>query len=181
MEQLLRRTAVTSCIKSMPPPEDRITYTMLWLRWHCSPTHSFDPCLLERSTSEACRTFITNSFCDITCNYLLYSHSEPGFPKTGFSEPNISHLVNLNKTIFQPCIDYCITIWGCAADKHLNKVQRIINRASRIISGNFEYDVRGVELLKQLVLRTSKERRDYLMGLLVYKCVNGIARTVLFM
>ncbi len=50
-----------------------------------------------------------------------------------------------------------------------------MNRPARIISGNLEYGVRGVELLKQLVLMTSKEKRDYLMGLLVYKRVNGIA------
>ena len=50
-----------------------------------------------------------------------------------------------------------------------------MNRAARIISGNFEYDVRGVELLNQLRLMTLNERRDYFMGLLVYKCVDGIA------
>ncbi len=54
-----------------------------------------------------------------------------------------------------------------------------MNRAARIISGNFEYDVGGVELLNQLGLVTLKERRDYFMGLLVYKCVNGIAPSYL--
>ena len=37
-----------------------------------------------------------------------------------------SHLIHLYKTPFQPCIDYCITIWGYAAERHLNKVQRIL-------------------------------------------------------
>ncbi len=54
-----------------------------------------------------------------------------------------------------------------------------MNGAARIISGNVEYDVREVELLKQLGLMTLKERRDYFMGLLVYKCVNGIAPSYL--
>ena len=72
-----------------------------------------------------------------------------------------------------------LTIWGYAADKHLNKVQRIMNRAARIISGNFEYHVRGVELLKQLGLMTSKGRRDYFTSLHVHKCVNGIAASYL--
>ncbi len=40
----------------------------------------------------------------------------------------------LHETLFQPCIDYCIGVWGYAADKYLNKVQRIMNRASRIIT-----------------------------------------------
>ncbi len=50
-----------------------------------------------------------------------------------------------------------------------------MNRAARIITGNFEYDIRGVELLRQLGLMNLKERRDYFMNLLVFKCVNGIA------
>ncbi len=90
-----------------------------------------------------------------------------------------SHLINLYKTIFQPCIDYCITVWGYAADKYLNKVQRIMNRAARIITGNFEYDIRGVELLRQLGLMNLKERRDYFLNLLVFKCVNDIAQAYL--
>ena len=54
-----------------------------------------------------------------------------------------------------------------------------MNRAARIVSGNFENDVQGVELLNQLGLMTLKEARDYFMGLLVYKCVNGMALSYL--
>ena len=43
-----------------------------------------------------------------------------------------------------------ITIWGYTAETHLNKVQRIMNKAVRIIAGDFDYDARGVGLLKQL-------------------------------
>ena len=71
-------------------------------------------------------------------------------------------------------MDYCITVWGYAAHKCLNKVQRIMNRTARL-TGNFEYDIRGVEWLRQLGLINLKERRDYFMNLLVFKCVNGIA------
>ena len=51
-----------------------------------------------------------------------------------------------------------------------------MNRAARIITGNFEYDVRGVELLKiilllkQLGLINLKERRDYFKRELFYVC-----------
>ncbi len=45
-----------------------------------------------------------------------------------------SHLIYLYKAGVQPCIDYCITIWGYAADKYLNKFQHIMNRAARITS-----------------------------------------------
>ena len=50
-----------------------------------------------------------------------------------------------------------------------------MNRSARIITGNFEYDTRGLELLRQLGLMNLKERRDYFMNLLVFKCVNVIA------
>ncbi len=91
-----------------------------------------------------------------------------------------SHLINLYKTLFQPRINYCITIWSYADEKHLNKVQRIMNRAARIITGKFHYDVRGVELLKQLGLMNVKGRRDYFMSVLVFKCVNGTAPFYLY-
>ncbi len=40
-----------------------------------------------------------------------------------------------------------MTIWNYAADNYLN-VKRIMNRAFRITTGNFECDTRQVELLK---------------------------------
>ena len=55
------------------------------------------------------------------------------------------------RTLFQPCIDYYITVWGYPADKYLNKVQCNMNRSARIITGDVEYGMRGVELLNQVV------------------------------
>ncbi len=43
-----------------------------------------------------------------------------------------------------------------------------MNRAARIITGNFVHDIHGVELLKQLGLMNLKERCDYFMNLLVF-------------
>ncbi len=63
-----------------------------------------------------------------------------------------------------------ITVWGYPADdKYLNKVKRIMNRAVRIITGNFEYTIHvcEVELLRQRGLMNLKERRDYFTNLLV--------------
>ncbi len=39
-----------------------------------------------------------------------------------------------------------------------------MNGAKGIITGKFEYDVRGVELLRQLGLMNLKERLDYFMN-----------------
>lgn len=60
-----------------------------------------------------------------------------------------------------------------AAEKYLNKAQCTINRAARIVTGNFEYGVSGLELLKQIGLMHLKERRDYLMSVLVLSVLTG--------
>ena len=39
-------------------------------------------------------------------------------------------------SIIQPKFDYAITIWGYTCDKNL---QRLQNRAARIVTGNYDY------------------------------------------
>ena len=51
------------------------------------------------------------------------------------------------KTIIQPHIDYCITVWGYAPDVHINKMQRIQCRATRLVSDVFDWNVRGTDII----------------------------------
>ncbi len=53
--------------------------------------------------------------------------------------------MNLYKTPFQPRVyhvfqprDYYVTKWGYAAEKYLNIVQHIMNRAARIHDQNYD-------------------------------------------
>ncbi len=55
------------------------------------------------------------------------------------------------KTIIQPHIDYCVTVWGYAPDVHIDKIKRIQCRAARLVSGIFDWDVhdvRGVDTVR---------------------------------
>ena len=55
-------------------------------------------------------------------------------------------------------------------------MQRLQNRAARIITGNFDYvHVRGIDIVKQLKWMNAIERRDYFMALSVFKCIHGMA------
>ena len=55
-------------------------------------------------------------------------------------------------------------------------MQRLQNRAARIITGNFDYvHVRGIDIVKQLKWTNVIERRDYFMALSVFKCLHGMA------
>ena len=62
-----------------------------------------------------------------------------------------SHMLMLiNSSIIQPKFDYSITIWGYTCDNNLRKIQRLKNRAARIVTGNYDYvTTRGTELHKE--------------------------------
>ena len=53
-------------------------------------------------------------------------------------------------TTIQSVIDYGITIWGSATKYLINKVQKFQNRAARLISNNFNYDIQGSQMVAQL-------------------------------
>ena len=63
-----------------------------------------------------------------------------------------SHMLMLiYSTIIQPKFDYEITIWGYTCDNNLHKIQRLQNRAARIVTGNYDYvTTTGIELVTRL-------------------------------
>ena len=53
-------------------------------------------------------------------------------------------------TTIQSVIDYGITIRGSATKYLINKVQKFQNRAAKLISNNFNYDIPGSQIVAQL-------------------------------
>ena len=83
---------------------------------------------------------------------------------------------NIYKTYVQSKIDYGLSIWGCTSEVNLNRVQRIQNLLARIICNNFDYiHSRGIDLVRSLKLQTIRERRDYFLCVLMFKCIHGLA------
>ena len=73
-------------------------------------------------------------------------------------------LMYIYTSIIQPKIDYAISIWGYTTAHNINKVQRLQNRAARILTGIFDYvNTRGIDLVKTLGLMNVSQRRDYFM------------------
>ena len=72
-------------------------------------------------------------------------------------------------------IDYCLTVWGFTSNKNLNRIQKFQNRAARIITNNFNWDIRSVNIVKDLGWLNIKQRRDYFVGLLVFKSLNNLS------
>ena len=63
----------------------------------------------------------------------------------------------------------------CTGKVYLDKVQRLQNRAARIVSGNYDWTIRGIDIVKLLNWQTVRERRDYFTSLLMYRCMAGTA------
>ena len=85
-------------------------------------------------------------------------------------------LLKVYKSYIQSKLEYGLTIWGCTTDTNLGKIQRIQSLAARIITGNFDYiHSRGVDIVRSLHLQTVKERRDYFLCVLMFKCIHGLA------
>ena len=84
-------------------------------------------------------------------------------------------LMYIYTSIIQPKIDYAISIWGYTTAHNINKVQRLQNRAARILTGNFDYvNTRGIDLVKNLGLMNVIQRRDYFMLIMMFKSIHGL-------
>ena len=62
---------------------------------------------------------------------------------------DLKTLVMVYETLIQPHFDYCSQIWGCLGDTLQNKLQRLQNRAVRIITKR-GYDYRSADILHDL-------------------------------
>lgn len=86
---------------------------------------------------------------------------------------NILELVY--KTYILPLFDYACSVWGCT-NMNINSLQRLQNRAARIITGNFDIiNTRGIDLVKALKWQTINNRVEYFLNVLMYNCIHGTA------
>ena len=90
--------------------------------------------------------------------------------------PPTALLLNIYKTYVQSNVDYRLSIWGCATEVNLNRVQRIQNLLARIICKNFDYfHSRGIDLVRSLKLQTIRERWEFFLSVLMFKWIQGLA------
>ena len=80
----------------------------------------------------------------------------------------------LYKSILDPHFRYCCPVWGVAGASEINHLQKLQNRAARIITSS-SYDAPSKMLIKQLGWRTIEEIIQYESRVMVYKSVNGLA------
>ena len=76
--------------------------------------------------------------------------------------------------IVEPHIRYCCSVWGCAGDTIILKLQKLQNRAARIVT-NSPFDKTSLPLIAQLGWLNVKEMVDFETATIVYKSLHELA------
>ena len=72
-------------------------------------------------------------------------------------------LQNIYIAILQSVFDHCLTLWGnrSSMNKNINTVQKLQNRAARVITGIFYFSVPSSTIRESLGWTTIRDRYDY--------------------
>ena len=76
--------------------------------------------------------------------------------------------------IVEPHFRYCCSVWGCCGLTEINHLQKLQNRAARIITGS-RYDAPGLPLVKRLGWKTIDELISSESNIMVFKSLHGLA------
>ncbi len=79
-------------------------------------------------------------------------------------------LITIYQSIIQPYFDYCAQVWGCLGKTLAAKLQKLQNRAFRIITRE-NYSTRSADMLNKLGIPNLEKRRK---KILMYKVKNRL-------
>ena len=117
----------------------------------------------------------STKYFDSTLNWRehVFNVKKKNSPKVGLIR-KLKHIVPQDCLIkyymatVQSQIDYCLSVWGYSSDANCKILQRLQNQAARIISDNFDWNVRGIDIVKDLGWLNVCQRRDYFTAITVY-------------
>ena len=79
--------------------------------------------------------------------------------------------VTLYNSLVQLYFDYCSPLWGTCGKQLKDKLQKIQNRAGRVITGS-SYDITSVDVLDNLKWKNLQARCSHIKATLMYKIFN---------
>ena len=88
-------------------------------------------------------------------------------------------LKNLYTGLVDPHFRYCCAVWGVCGFTEIQQLQKLQNRAARIITGS-NYDAPSKPLIKGLGWKTIEDFTQYESQLIVFISKNGLAPQYLF-
>ena len=92
-----------------------------------------------------------------------------------FSTVSLSELYteSLHRYV-EPHFRYCCSVWGCAGSRDINQLQKLQNRAARIIT-NSSFDTPSRPLITELGWKTVEELIENESKTMVFKSLNDLA------
>ena len=84
-----------------------------------------------------------------------------------------STLFNIYNSLVQSHFDYCSLVWGNCGKTLSNKLQKLQNRAARVITSS-NYDIDVDSLFHKLSWKDLKSQRQIQNAWLVFKSLNGL-------
>ena len=90
----------------------------------------------------------------------------------------LDNKITIYRSIIEPYFNYCCLVWDGISETLSMKLQRLQNRAARIITG-MPYTVRSIEIRNQLGWFSLSEMRKQQKAIMMYKIVNGLAPSYL--
>ena len=97
-----------------------------------------------------------------------------GFLRHAKSFLPIASLKLLYTGIVEPHFRYCCSVWGCAGSTNINLLQKLQNRAARIIT-NSSFDTPSRPLITELGWKIIDELIDNETKTMVFKSLNDLA------
>ena len=79
-----------------------------------------------------------------------------------------------SEIVFEPHFRYCCSVWGCAGTTEINRLQKLQNRAVRIVT-NSSFDTHSNQLIEKLGWKTINELIDIESKTIVFKTLNELA------
>ena len=83
-------------------------------------------------------------------------------------------LIMLYRGLVEPYFRYCCPVWGSCGASALDKLQKLQNRAARIVT-NSPYDASALPLIGSLGWQTIRELIDFETSKMVHKALNALA------
>ena len=78
------------------------------------------------------------------------------------------------QVLIQPHFDYCSSVWGTCGVTLKDKLQKLQNRAARVLTFS-NYDVHAGQLLEILGWKNLHRQRNIQKAIMVFKCLHGLA------
>ena len=83
-------------------------------------------------------------------------------------------LNKMYRGIVEPHLSYCCSVWGCCSESKLDVLQKIQNRAARIVTGS-PYDASAAPIIQNLGWSTISNLVRKETATLTYKSLNSLA------